>query len=258
VPFTVSHVAAVLPVHRPLSRLRRFSAAVIGSMVPDFGLLLPGNFARWQTHSLRALITFCLPVGLAAYALTHALIRPAVLEVLPDGAYERLHRAPRPAWTRPRVWLAVVLALLFGALTHLVWDGFTHENARAVRLFPQLLNYGPEMAGRELRLYIWAQYGSSVVGLAAVAAALWLWLRHAPAPRPRPVRRLAPLERAAWLLLYAVPVPLAVAGYALRPLLARHVPLLSGGALGEIAVTAMRAAALALLVVSALLRVRLG
>jgi hypothetical protein len=61
-PFTVSHVAAVLPVYRPLTRWRVFTAAVIGSMVPDFGMLLPGGLERWQTHSLPGLLNFCLPV----------------------------------------------------------------------------------------------------------------------------------------------------------------------------------------------------
>jgi Domain of unknown function (DUF4184) len=258
-PFTVSHVAAVLPLHRPLRRLHAFSAAVIGSMVPDFGLLLPGRFARWQTHSLQALITFCLPVGLAAYVLTHVLIKPALLEVLPDGAHERLRRASHGvSWAHPRVWPAVILALLFGALTHLVWDGFTHENARGVRLFPQLLDYGPEMAGHSLRLYIWAQYGSSVVGLALVLAALWLWLKHAPAPQPPPVRRLALPERAVWIFIYLGVPAAAVVAFALRPLLAEHAPLFSGSALGSLAVAAMRATALSLLLVSVLLRVRLG
>lgn len=258
-PFTVSHVAAVLPLHRPLTRLHAFSAAVIGSMVPDFGLLLPGRFARWQTHSLQALVTFCLPVGLAAYVLTHVLLKPAVLEVLPDAAYERLRRSSEAeAWASPRVWPVVIVALLFGALTHLVWDGFTHENARGVRLFPQLLNYGPEMAGHSLRLYIWAQYGSSVFGLVVVLAALWLWLRHAPTPRPRPLRRLALPERALWISLYvALPIA-AVVAFALRPLLTEQVPLLSGDALGDLAITAMRATAISLILFSALLRVRLG
>ncbi len=258
-PFTVSHVAAVLPVHRPLARLHAFSAAVIGSMVPDFGLLLPGGLARWQTHSLQALITFCLPVGLATYVLTHVLIKPAVLEVLPDGPYARLRRSgDGTQWARPRVWAVVVLALLFGALTHLVWDGFTHENARGVRLFPQLLNYGPEMAGHSLRLYMWAQDGSSVVGLVIVLGALALWLRHAPAPRPRPVRRLALPERALWIFIYLALPTAAVVAFSLRPLLAMHVPLVSGGALGELAVASMRATAISLLLVSVLLRVRLA
>jgi hypothetical protein len=49
-PFTISHIAAVLPAYRPLVRARLFTAAVIGSMVPDFGILLPGGLSRLQTH----------------------------------------------------------------------------------------------------------------------------------------------------------------------------------------------------------------
>jgi hypothetical protein len=152
----------------------------------------------------------------------------------------------------------LVLALLFGALTHLVWDGFTHENARGVRLFPQLLNYGPEMAGHSLRLYVLAQDGSSVVGLAVVLAALGLWLHHARSPRPPPVRRLGLPERALWIVLYLGLPAAAVVAFGLRPLLAGHAPLLSNTSIGHVAVAAMRATALSLLLVSALLRVRLG
>src|SRR5579862_7336781 len=121
-PFTVSHVAAVVPAYRPLTRAGVFSAAIIGAMVPDFGMLLPGSFARWQTHSLLALFLFCLPVGLFTYALTQTLIKPAVSEVLPDRIYARL-RAEHPAVPLRRVstWLYAALAVLFGALTHLIW-----------------------------------------------------------------------------------------------------------------------------------------
>ena len=92
-PFTISHIAAVLPGYRVFTRANIFSAAVIGSMVPDFGILLPGAISRMETHSITALCTFCLPVGLMTYWLTLLLIRPAVLEALPNGAYARLHRA---------------------------------------------------------------------------------------------------------------------------------------------------------------------
>jgi hypothetical protein len=182
-PFTVSHIAAVLPGYRPLTRAHVFTAAVIGSMVPDFGLLVPGFMARWQTHSLSGLFTFCLPVGLTAYWLTLLLIRPAVIEVAPDGAYVRLRAADPPASIRqPRTWLYAAAALLLGAATHLIWDAFTHENARGVRMIPFLTDYGPEMAGHALHLYRWLQYGSSVLGLVVVGAALGLWVCHAAAP----------------------------------------------------------------------------
>ncbi len=47
-PFTISHAAAVLPFARLLARWRLLSATIIGSMVPDFGLLLP-----WRPDAVR-------------------------------------------------------------------------------------------------------------------------------------------------------------------------------------------------------------
>jgi hypothetical protein len=198
-PFTVSHVAAVLPGYRALARARLFTAAVIGSMVPDFGLLLPGSLARWQTHSVQGLFTFCLPVGLAAYALTLWLIKPAVIEIVPNGPYARLQAADAAAASRHwRQWILVLLAILGGAITHLIWDAFTHENARGVRMFPVLDEYAPELDGHSLQLYHVLQYGSSVAGLLVVIAALWLWLRHAPAPAQPPPRPRRARERRCW------------------------------------------------------------
>jgi hypothetical protein len=46
--------------------------------------------------------------------------------------------------------------------------------------------------------------------------------------------------------------------FALRPLLAIHLPLFSASALGVLAVAAMRATTISLLLVSVLLRVRLA
>jgi hypothetical protein len=256
-PFTVSHIAAVLPGYRPLTRAHVFTAAVIGSMVPDFGMLLPGTVARWQTHSLPALITFCLPVGVIAYWLTLLLIRPAILEVLPDAAYLRLRAAHPPASIlQLRAWLYAAAALLLGAATHLIWDAFTHENARGVRMFPMLTDYGPEMGGHSLHLYRWLQYGSSLIGLALVVTALILWLRHAPAPLEPPARRVGRPERAAWVSAYLLPPLLAMAWLASHP--SGQSVFSNAWALGAVAVIGMRAAAASLLLVSVLIRARLA
>jgi len=258
-PFSVSHIAAVLPGYRPLTRARIFTAAVIGSMVPDFGLLLPGAISRLQTHSLVALFTFCLPVGLMAYWLTLLLIRPAALEVVPDGAYVRLRAAPPPPSIRQfSAWLYAAAALLLGACTHLAWDAFTHENARGVRMFPLLTDYGPEISGHPLHLYRWLQYGSSAIGLAVVACALLLWLRHAPAPLEPPVRRIAPTERLAWLGAYVLPPVLAMAWLASRPWAPNMTPFNNSIALGAVAMLGLRTAADSLLLVSVLIRARVA
>ncbi|MGA2024684.1 MAG: DUF4184 family protein [Steroidobacteraceae bacterium] len=268
VPFTVSHVAAVLPGYRRLSRAHVFSAAVIGSMVPDFGfLLLPVSLARWQTHSAVALFTFCLPVGLCAYWLLQLLIKPALLEVLPDRAYVRLRAAhPSQRLSSTSGWLYAAIAVLLGAVTHLIWDGFTHENAHGVRMFPLLDEYGPEIDGHPMQFYNWLQYGSSVIGLMLVAMALALWWQHSPSPSQPPMRALGRSERRFWSGLYIL-VPLAMAAL---PLLRIHMSLVShlihvspvrhlstGFLRDKIAIALMRGCALSLLLVSALVRTRL-
>src|SRR5579859_4509004 len=96
-PFTISHAAVVLPCSRLLARWRLLSAVVVGAMVPDFGLFFPWRMHRIATHSVAALFTFCLPVGIAAYWLFQYLIKGPVLEVLPEGAYERWRPYSSPA-----------------------------------------------------------------------------------------------------------------------------------------------------------------
>jgi hypothetical protein len=258
-PFTVSHIAAVLPAYRPLTRAHVFTAAVIGSMVPDFGLLLPGFVPRWQTHSLPALFTFCLPMGLMAYWLTLLLLRPAILEVLPDRAWLRLKAGPAPpSILSLRAWAAASAALLLGAITHLIWDAFTHESARGVRMFPLLLDYGPEIEGHSLHVWRWLQYGSSVFGLAVVAAALVMWMRHAPATAtalPRPIERR---ERLLWACAYLLPPLLIMAWTLVRQILGGLSPLTNGILLGLVLIRGLRYAAGSLLLVSTLVRARLA
>lgn len=257
-PFTVSHVAAVLPAHRLLTRWRLLCAAVIGSMTPDFGLFLPLSLSREDTHSMAALLTFCLPVGLVVYWLTQLLIRPAIVEILPDRAYARLQGVPPPRrFGSPLSWLLVAAALIAGAITHLVWDGFTHEGARGVRMVPVLREYGPDVAGHALHLYRWLQHGSSIIGLVVVVGVIVVWWQHAPQPVPPPQRRLGAVERWSWIAVL-VCVPALVCLLRLQQGLDAGQSLLASADLLEnVVVAAMRAAAAIVLAVSLLLNIRL-
>src|ERR1700689_5600695 len=96
-PFTLSPPAIVLPFARLLARWRLLSAVVVGSMVPDFGRFLPWQPARFETHSADALLTFCLPVGLATYWLFQWLIKWPLIELFPPGAYARWRETSAPA-----------------------------------------------------------------------------------------------------------------------------------------------------------------
>lgn len=265
-PFTVSHIAAVLPASRPLRRWGLLSAAMIGTMVPDFGFLLPVHLARAQTHSALALLKFCLPMGLVAWAAFQAGVKPAWCAVLPDGWRLRLlaehPSADLKSW---RVWLYAAAAILAGAVTHLVWDAFTHEDGRGVRMLPFLEDTGPDIAGHALPLYLWLQHGSSLLGLLVVLWAAWRWTRTAPAIGASTAvghgaltTLLSRRERYAWLAAYVLP-PLCLLLLVGARHLHRHKGVFSiTGELTRLAFVTMGGACATLLVVSALIRARIA
>ena len=173
-PFTISHTAVVLPFTRLLVRWRMFSAAIIGAMVPDFRLFFPG-MERVETHAAVALLTFCLPVGLLTYWLFERLMKTPLLELLPEGPYARWHPfAAEGDIHSLRQWLLAAAGVLAGALTHLVWDGFTHDGGRGVRMLPGLDEAIVNIGHRHIPAIYVLQDVGSVVGLAAVLALLSL------------------------------------------------------------------------------------
>ena len=191
-PFTISHAAVVLPFARLLVRWRLLSAFVIGAMVPDFGLFFPWRMHRFETHSALALLTFCLPVGLATYWAFQYLIKAPMLEVLPEGAYARWRPFASPAdFASIRQWVLAGCGVLTGAVTHLVWDAFTHENARGVRMIPWLEEPIVEIGNHHMAGIHLMQDGSSLFGLVVVLGLVLYGLR-AGSESPVPHRPLGP------------------------------------------------------------------
>ena len=202
-PFTISHPSIVLPFARLLNRWRLLSATVIGAMVPDFGMFLPWHPDRSETHSRFALFTFCLPVGLIAYWTFQYLVKTPVLEVLPNGAFSRSRARAAPTdITSVRQWALSAVAIFVGAVSHLIWDAFTHENARGVRMFPWLDEPIAEFGSHRLLGVRFLQDATSLIGLAVVVGFICHTLRPEPS-HPQPQRVLSARERHAWTLAYA-------------------------------------------------------
>jgi hypothetical protein len=204
-PFTLSHPATVLPFARLLARWRLLSAVVIGSMAPDFGRFLPWQPARFETHSADALVTFSLPVGLAAYWVFQWLIKRPLIELLPPGAYARWRGLAAAADVSSiKQWLLAACGVLFGAVTHLVWDAFTHEGARGVRMFPALEDSALEVGGHRLVGAHLLQDVNSVVGLVVVIAIAAYGLRPGQPADAALARRLKSSERRIWIAAYVL------------------------------------------------------
>jgi len=257
-PFTISHVAAVLPFSRLLGRWRLLSATIIGSMVPDFGFLMPWRPERVETHSAMALLMFCLPVGVATFWVFQLLVKPALNEILPDATFARWQAMAAPADIREAVqWALAACGVLMGAITHLVWDAFTHEGARGVRMIPALDDPALDIAGHHLMGARLLQDVSSLVGLGIVLTVVAYGLRPASGSIPPFTRRLRPTERYLWLGAYVGAAFILAALF-----LAHRIPHFGAGVslayvFGNYAIAALRALAGALLLVSLTLVLRL-
>jgi hypothetical protein len=218
-PFTISHAAAVLPL-RKLTRLP-LAALAIGSMSPDFSYFFAhDDVERLATHSIAGLFWFCLPASLVVWFLYVRLLEAPSMALLP-GAWAARITPSRSELTLARVSI-VSAAILLGALTHLVWDAFTHIHSPVVNAVPGLRVVVFEWHGRPIRVFRLLQYLSSIAGLLILT--IWAWLRvRAPSI---PSLREAPsasasitnnLRVAALLVLVLATAAFAIWGYRLHP-----------------------------------------
>lgn len=183
-PFTFAHPAAAIPLHRRLGRFGVLSALAIGSLTPDLPYFLPLPVDRMESHSLAGLFWFCLPLGLSVYLVFHLLLKRPLLVLLPNALTCRI--APLACTNSPlpnAPWAGVMVSLLAGAATHLVWDSFTHERAPGVQILPFLRIYLFSVGEYHVHLFQVLQHASSVIGVGLLAWWSWRWLRSAP-PHP--------------------------------------------------------------------------
>ena len=213
-PLTPSHAVVALAFLRtPVAP----ATVAIGAMTPDFPLFLRGTPLHYATtHSWTGLpITVLL--ALVLLLLWRGILRPGTRELSPRWLATRLP----PEWdvgltAGIRESFAVrgssvasaaggallLLGLLIGVVSHVLWDPFTHQGRWGTVFVPALADdWGP------LPGYTWLQHGCSALGLLVLAIAGWLWLRKQAAA---PVVRVFPewVRVTCWL---ALPAMLALA-----------------------------------------------
>lgn len=188
-PFTFSHPAAAIPFLR--TRLVP-SALVIGCMAPDFEYFLrfapEGGFG----HTLLGIFLFDLPAAFIALWLFHVYAKDPLYTWLPASVQRRIQLGPPALPIRNTAQFALVLlAILIGVSTHILWDSFTHANFWPYQHW-QFLHRTVELPLYGSMEYLRVlQHGSTVLGAVALALWFWLWfLRTAPIePEPAPSPR---------------------------------------------------------------------
>ena len=183
-PFTLSHPAAVLPLLRhPFSP----AALVCGAMAPDVPYFLaaariPVSAQSWYEPFLNATVSHTLPgltvsgpLALALLALYWLVRRPAA--ALLPARLAPASTADRGGGNGLRRAGWVLLSVLIGILTHVVWDSFTHFDGYMVTHLGVLRSH----ITAELTVARLVQHVSTAGGLVAVVVYLWRRPRRASA-----------------------------------------------------------------------------
>ena len=198
-PNPIAHPAASIPFAKAGMV---FSALVIGSISPDFGYLFPLPTPYFM-YNAAGLILFDVPVGFVLLFLFHTLVKWPLLSLLPDNLQSRLYKHAQGFSFAPlKHFGLILLSLLTGSLTHIIWDSFTHEYGWIVEQFAFFsfhINGTP--------LYSILQYLSSIIGIIVLLFWFIKWLHTAP-KSDQPVAHFS--RRIQRLILILTSVSLAV------------------------------------------------
>lgn len=180
-PFTPTHVVAIVPIAAIGRGRLPFSALAIGSMIPDLPLFWPWGLAYSTTHSAQGIFTACLPTGLMGFLLFQFVMKRPLAALLPDSIWRRCSSIVNLAPSiDPKALGWASLAVVLGAVTHVVWDAFTHQGRWGTVLFPWLNETVLVIGGIDIAGYRALQHGSSLLGLPALAMILAIWLTRQP------------------------------------------------------------------------------
>jgi len=163
-PFTIAHPTLILP----LCRNKNFSvtALFIGSMVPDFEFFFQLREVENIGHHWYGILFFDIPVALLLTYLFHGLLRNILIEYLPSSIKSRFINVQRFNWKAfvKENPFKVILSLIIGITSHIVWDGFTHHDG----FFVSHMTFLSNKTGwkfLDIQLYFLLQLLFSVLGL---------------------------------------------------------------------------------------------
>ena len=164
-PLTFAHPAAILPFLRK-SKFIHFPALVFGSMAPDFEYFLRVQPMGEIGHTFTGFMWFNLPLVALIYVIYRTYVHEILFNHLP--IYLQASYPTRTGFNGILKPVVFCYSALFGMLTHVVWDSFTHINGYMVLKFPALFTYSTDIYGFSIPLYKFLQHGSTLFGLTII------------------------------------------------------------------------------------------
>ena len=164
-PFTLSHPAIILPLIARHSKWFSTTGLIVGSIIPDFEYFIRMKIQSLYSHTLPGLFFFNLPAALVVCFLFHVIIRDSLLDNLPLIIKSRFSSFQNFEWInyfKHHVWI-VILSIIIGTVSHLLWDAFTHEIGYFV-LKLTYLRHIIYLHGNGVPVYKICQHASTLIG----------------------------------------------------------------------------------------------
>lgn len=185
-PFTFSHPALVLPIAYFPRKFYSLTGLIVGSMIPDFEYFLRMSTEGKYGHTLPGILWFDLPLALLIALIYHQVVRNLLIDNLPKILYVRLLPFKQWDWLKyfKAYWFVVFISIIIGTCSHLLWDGFTHDDGYFVKMMPVLAT-SIGFLGVQMHIFQLLQYGCSMAGGLAIMFVILHLPKQEPAKRER-------------------------------------------------------------------------
>ncbi|RYE24491.1 MAG: DUF4184 family protein [Sphingobacteriales bacterium] len=160
-PFTFAHPAIILPLTR--TKYTSASALIIGSLTPDFECFIRMKAKSFYSHTSAGILYFDLPIAIVVFLSWNLLIKKTIIPNLPAALQKRISNTP---YKSPYNWPIIVVSLIIGICSHILWDSFTHTDGYFVKNMP-LLSTQYHFIWTD-KLYYWLRNVSSLLGIAFI------------------------------------------------------------------------------------------
>ncbi|MHA3060012.1 DUF4184 family protein [Acinetobacter sp. ANC 4636] len=166
-PFTISHAVLALPLRKLFKHQLPMAGLAIGCMAPDLAWLFSANV---QSHQWSSLVFPDLLVGLFFAAIWYLIWRPIFYD------YFRI-RDPLQIVDIDGYcdfFLKLSIAIILGTITHVLWDGFSHDDVKNIA-FKELLSQPIVFLNIQTKVSILTQVLFSIVPLPIIFYILYCY-----------------------------------------------------------------------------------
>ena len=196
-PFTLAHPIAAAPIWLCSKKRLDLPSLLVGSMIPDLEYFLALQPTRTIGHTLLGVLIQGLPCSIVLLLVTRYVLMRPFLALLPQQLAQRFPTLRGYFPLQGKHLFNVVVSVVIGAASHLVWDDFTHGDGWFVahsKLLQSQLGSMP--------IYQLLQHGSGVIGVFTLL--LWLSRRLNQAKSCNRIETLTPRWRALTIICIAL------------------------------------------------------